>query len=37
MPGDRILAEHRCGQPVLAAWTQPLHEPSDSPDMEVPF
>jgi hypothetical protein len=37
MPGDRILAEHRCGQPVPAAWTQPLPEPSDSPDMEVPF
>lgn len=37
MPGDRILVEHRCGQPVPAAWTQPLPEPSDSPDTEVPF
>jgi len=37
MPGDRILAEHRCGQPVPAAWTQPLPEPPDSPDTEVPY
>ena len=37
MPGDQILAEHICGRPVPAAWTQPLPAPADSPDTEVPF
>lgn len=38
MPGDVILAVHLCGQPIPAAWTQPLPQPSEpSTDTEVPF
>ena len=38
MPGDRILAEHICGRPVPAVWTQPLPAPAESqPDTEVPY
>lgn len=36
MPGDRILAEHRCGQPIPAAWIQPLPSPADTHDSEEP-
>lgn len=38
MPGDAILAVHLCGQPIPAAWTQPLPAPPQpSTDTEVPF
>ena len=38
MPGDAILAQHICGQPVPATWTQPLPTPAESqPDTEVPY
>ena len=29
MPGDQLLAQHICGQPLPAAWTQPLPAASD--------
>ena len=38
MPGDVILAVHLCGQPIPAAWTQPLPAPVEpATDTEVPF
>lgn len=37
MPGDAILAVHICGHHIPATWTQPMPDPDQQTDTEVPF